>query len=608
MTTELETSGVPRPNPPVFFASPAPQIITQLSDGCILEVNNAFVQLSGYERSELIGRASTELGLWLNSTDRETLMESPGQTGSVTDYETCARDKSGNILEISIFTAPIQLAGKECLLTTIFDVTERNRARRALQESEAKFKQAQRVAHLGYWERNLDTGCITWSDEVYRIFGVSPPSGGPPLTEWLHFLHPEDRERVALEVEEAQRALRQYDVEYRLVRPDGEVRWVHSEAHVIRDEEERPRRTFGIAQDITEQKRAQEALRRSEDRTRLIIDTIPVMAWSVQPDGAVDFLNQRWIDYAGVSLEEFVTDPLGPVHPDDRERVIKKWSAQMARGEFYEDEMRLQRADGEYRWFLVRTAPIPDEQGNIVKWYGVSIDIEERKLAEEQLKGFNQSLRALSARLNCVREEESTRIAREIHDELGGTLSILKWDLEEIEELLSETTKSDLLLDLRKKVAAVVTLTENTVRTVSRISSELRPLALDDSGLTEALQLYTQQFQTRTGIAVSCYCEPGTVELNREKSIAIFRIFQEALTNILRHAEATQVEIMTVREKGEFMLTIRDNGRGITEEENSAPESIGITGMRERAHLVGGEIKLEGVQGGGTSITVKVPI
>ena len=592
MATELRKTGIPVVGD-VFFASPAPQIIAELSDRCILEVNNAFVQLFGYERSELIGRAATELGLWLNSADR--------------DYETCVRGKSGNILEISILTAPIQLAGKDCLLATIFDVTERNRIRRALQESEAKFKQAQCVAHLGYWERNIDDGSITWSDEVYRIFGLSPPTDGSPLSEWLHLLHPEDRERVARVIEEAQRGLRRYDVEYRLVRPDGEVRWVYSEGHIIRDEQDRPRRTFGIAQDITEQKRAQEALRRSEDRTRLIIDTIPVMAWSVQPDGVVDFLNQRWIDYAGLSLEQYVKDPRGPIHPEDRERVIEKWTAQMAKGECYEDEMRLQRANGEYRWFLVRTAPVLDEQGNIVNWYGVSIDIEERKRAEEQLKDFNQSLRALSARLNGVREEESTRIAREIHDELGGTLSILKWDLEEIEELLSDTTNSDLLLDLRKKVAAVIALTDNTVRAVSRISSELRPAALD-SGLTEALQLYAQQFQTRTGIAVTCHCEPDSVELSREKSIAIFRVFQEALTNILRHAGATQVEITAGQANGDYILTIRDNGRGITEEEKSGPQAIGITGMRERVHLAGGEIKFESINGQGTSITVKVPI
>src|SRR6266404_390959 len=110
------------------------------------------------------------------------------------------------------------------------------------------------------------------------------------------------------------------------------------------------------------------------------------MAWSVRPDGVVDFLNQRWLDYAGLSLKQYVKDPTGPIHPDDVPRVIEKWRAQMAIGEGYEDEMRLRRADGEYRWFLVRTEPLRDEQGNVVKWYGSSTDIEERKQAEEKLR------------------------------------------------------------------------------------------------------------------------------------------------------------------------------------------------------------------------------
>src|SRR5205823_12556730 len=129
-----------------------------------------------------------------------------------------------------------------------------------------------------------------------------------------------------------------------------------------------------LRKEIAERKRAEDALRRSEDRIRLIIDTIPVMAWSLRPDGIVDFLNQRWMDYAGLSLEQYVADPTGPIHPDDNPRIMEKRRAQMELGEGYEDEMRLRRADGEYRWFLVRTEPLRDEQGNLVKWYGSSTD------------------------------------------------------------------------------------------------------------------------------------------------------------------------------------------------------------------------------------------
>ena len=150
----------------------------------------------------------------------------------------------------------------------------------------------------------------------------------------------------------------------------------------------------GIAQGI-ERKRAEEALRRSEERLRHIIDTVPTMVWSVRPDGTVDFLNQPWLDYSGLSLEQYIEDPTRPIHPEDVPRVLEKWRATMATGERYEAEMRLRRADGEYRWFLVRTVPLRDERGNIVKWYGSSVDIEDRKRAEQELRQSEDRIRAI---------------------------------------------------------------------------------------------------------------------------------------------------------------------------------------------------------------------
>jgi PAS domain S-box-containing protein len=151
-----------------------------------------------------------------------------------------------------------------------------------------------------------------------------------------------------------------------------------------------------MARVAIEAKRSEDELRKSEDRLRLVIDTIPAMAWTVLPDGTVDFLNQRWLDYAGVARDEYVKEPTSVIHSDDTPRAMEKWRAAMAAGEEYEDEMRLRRADGQYRWFLIRTVPLRDEQGNIVKWYGTSTDIEERKQAEDTLRR-NQAFFAAEA-------------------------------------------------------------------------------------------------------------------------------------------------------------------------------------------------------------------
>ncbi len=358
------------------------------------------------------------------------------------------------------------------------EIAERKQAEEKLRQSERRLAEAQRVAHVGYWERNLDTGEIIWSDETYRIFGLHPQE---PLENFEELIHPEDRPR---QVEATARTLRgeDYDLEYRVVRPDGEVRLVHSQGKAIQDESGRPRRAFGTVQDVTELKRA-----------------------------------------------------------------------------------------------------------------------------EEKLKATSEQLRALSARLQSAREEEGIRIAREIHDELGAALTSLRWDLEGLGTRFSEPGRPQ-GADLKQKIAAMLELTDTTISIVRRIASELRPSVLDVLGLMEAIQWQARQFQDRTGIIVHCDAPQDDVGLNHEQSTAVFRIFQETLTNIIRHAQATRVEVTMADETGAFVLRIRDDGRGITEDEKSGQLSIGLLGMRERAHLIGGEIDITGVQGEGTTVTVRLPM
>lgn len=172
-----------------------------------------------------------------------------------------------------------------------------HRDRMALRSSDAKLKEAQRLAHVGYWERDLVSDRMSWSEETYRIFGIE--SAEEPLTQdmFLERVHPEDRAIQAKAFDKALRGRLAYNVEYRIARPDGEIRFVHSWDKIECDNSGRPIRMFGTVQDITERRQAEDALRRREDELRLVIDTIPVMAWTVRPDGRVDFLSRRWIDY-----------------------------------------------------------------------------------------------------------------------------------------------------------------------------------------------------------------------------------------------------------------------------------------------------------------------
>src|SRR5882672_1664546 len=222
--------------------------------------------------------------------------------------------------------------------------------------------------------RKLPDGSVDFLNRNFREYtGLSLEEGLG--WGWMNAFHPEDR--LMEEWRAALAAGEPFEKEARLRRADGQYRWFLIRAVPVRDEQRNIANWYGTSSDIEHRKRA-------EDRVRLIINTIPVMAWSIRADGAVDFVNQRWLEYTGLTLEEEIENPTRAVHPEDLPRVMEKWLVDMAAGKPSEDEMRLQRADGEYCWFLVRTAPLRDERGNIVKWYGVSIDIEDRKRAESQ--------------------------------------------------------------------------------------------------------------------------------------------------------------------------------------------------------------------------------
>jgi PAS domain S-box-containing protein len=293
--------------------------------------------------------------------------------------------------------------------------------------------------------------------------------------------------------------------------------------------------------------------------------------------------------------------------PDEARDEVQKFIDLLARGQRVDAEGVRQRKDGSQLYVSIAHVPV-SLPGGPIEVYAIYRDITARKQAEERLRATSDQLRALSARLQSAREEEGTRIARELHDELGAALSSLRWDLEDIDEVISESTAPSQLAALRKKIESLMKLTDTTVNTVRRIASELRPIALDELGLIEAIEWQAQQFQARTGIIVHCDCRLENADLTQEQSIAIFRIFQEALTNVLRHAQATRIDIIAKDEAGEFVLTVTDNGRGITEDEQSGATSLGLLGMRERANLIRGKIQITGAEGKGTVVTLRVPI
>jgi signal transduction histidine kinase len=226
-----------------------------------------------------------------------------------------------------------------------------------------------------------------------------------------------------------------------------------------------------------------------------------------------------------------------------------------------------------------------------------------RKRVEQELIDSREQLRNLSAYLQAAREEERARIAREIHDELGQTLTALKMDLSWLGKRLPEDGAL-----LHEKTATMTDLVDTTIKAVQRISAELRPGLLDNLGLAEAIEWQAREFRDRTGIECEMKCSLDSVVIERDRATAIFRIFQEALTNVARHAEATKIVIAMRQKTHTLLLKVRDSGKGITREKVFDPNSFGLVGMRERVHPWGGKVKIKGVPGKGTVVFVNLPV
>ena len=365
-----------------------------------------------------------------------------------------------------------------------------------------------------------------------------------------------------------------------------------------------------LRREIAERKHAEDALRESAARFRRYFELGLIGMAITSPTKGMIEVNDQFCEILGYERSELLQMTWAEMtHPDDLCADVTNFNRVIA-GEIdgYSMDKRFIRKDGQIIHGTIAVKCLRRADGSVDYFAAMMQDITKRKRVEEQLRASSEQLRALSISLNSAREEEGMRIARELHDELGSALTSLKWDMEGIDKLCAEAANPTGARKLREKIETLTGLIDATLDTVKRISSELRPGILDDLGLVAAIEWQAQQFQSRSGILTQFDSLIETNGFSREYATAIFRIFKEALTNILRHAQATRVNVILEEEEGEFVLEVNDNGRGITEAETTAPGSLGLIGMRERAHLVGGRIEISGVAGRGTVLTLRVPI
>ena len=460
-----------------FSSTPVAVAIHRFDDRRLVEVNPAFSRLTGWNRDEVLGRTNAELNLVAEET-RVGVRARVLQDGAIHNVEIAIRDRNGESRDVLMGAELIELRNVPHTVTTFVDITERKRMEGELRRSEASLAHAQRLARMGHWELDIASDELTWSDEVYKLFGREKADFVANFAAFMAQVHPEDTAALG----EAQRAAvtgrAQLNIEHRIILPDGTIKHVHELGDLTRD-----------------------------------------------PAGRPSLL-------------------LGTVH-----------------------------------------------------------DITERKLAELELRAAEQQLHVLIGRLHSARELEAKRIARELHDDLGQKLTALNMELAGMER-----NGSGLSANQQKQIARMHGLVDQTIEVVQTISGELRLSQLDVLGLAAAVEWYLQEFARRSGIPCRIARLDETSQVSDAQSTTVFRILQEALTNIARHAGASEVVVSLETEPGKLVLRVGDNGRGITAAELGDRTSLGLLGMRERAHLVGGEVSISAAPDRGTSVVVRVPL
>jgi PAS domain S-box-containing protein len=477
--------------------------------------------------------------------------------------------------------------------------TARKRVEEELFVSKNRLSRAEIVSRCGHWEFDFKTRKVFASEGARSIYGLH--EGEWTVQEVQKIPLPEYRGIL----DEALRGLigenRPYNVEFKIKRPDtGEIVHIRSVA-----EYDRARHVvFGIIQDITEYSLAEKALRWKTALLEAQVDTSLDGILVVDEKNKRILSNRRLIDLWGVP--QYILD-------DEDDSLLLHYVVGLVKYPeafldkvtyLYDHPSETSRDEVEFKSGMVLdrySAPVVGEDGHYYGRIWTFRNITERKRAEEEILQSREELRSLADHLTTIREDEKAKIARELHDELGQSLTAVLIDLRWLRNRLRKDQKT-----LAERINAVAAITKGTIETIKRIQGELRPWMLDNLGLCETMDWQAKRFTERTHIPVVSEWSYDAV-IDQKIAVAIFRIFQEALTNVARHAEATEIRVELVQDEREVRLTVKDNGRGIKEDEVHKPLSFGLLGMKERVEAFSGSLIIEGGPGKGTTLLVRIP-
>ncbi|MEI6310191.1 MAG: PAS domain S-box protein, partial [bacterium] len=387
-----------------FDTSPDAIAISRLADGLIVSVNKGFLRLSGYTQEEVIGKAASEINSWKDPEDRRKFVKEMQSRGEVRNYEVRLLTSSGEIFGL-MSASIVNLSGEPHVLATTRDITERKQIEEAMRISEASLAEAQRITHLGSWELNLITGQAIWSDELCRLFEISPETvrkeSSQRQTAIEERIHPDDRARYR---EMADQSLRQkipYEIEHRIQLPGGAQRWIHALGVPTLDQAGNLVRLAGTAMDITERKQAEDLLKRGEQRLRNVINGTNAGTWEWNVQTGESSIDEESAAILGYSREEFQSISfetwMGKKHPDDMKESNELLQKHLqGETDYYSFESRMQHKDGHWVWVLGRGKVIEwDNHGKPLRIFGTHMDITDRKQAEQDLRESEEQYRTL---------------------------------------------------------------------------------------------------------------------------------------------------------------------------------------------------------------------
>ncbi|ACC81968.1 PAS domain-containing protein [Nostoc punctiforme] len=516
----------------------------------------------------------------------------------------------------------------ERILLISRDITDRKKTELLLQQSEARLKLAYKATRSGLWDWDIIRNSAHISEEYCHLFGFDPTTKSITYENWLSCLHPDDRtstnETVNRTIQQQQEG---YEDDFRILHPDG-IRWLAAKGQVFYDTVGNAVRMLGNVQDITERKQVEEELRQSEERYRCLAELIPQLVWTANPEGRLLDVNQRWLEFTGLTLEQAHTSGWREVvHPEDVLILVKEWSKAVQQGTSYQAEGRMRRADGVYRWHLHQAIPQKDRQGEIVKWFGSATDIEAQKQLEverDRLFQLEQAARAEAERANRIKDEFLAILSHELRSPLNP---ILGWTKMLQSRKFNETKTAQALASIERNVKLQTQLIDDLLDIAKILRGKLS-LDVTPVNLLFVIESAIDTVNT-AAIAKSIQLHPVLPNIGQVSgdSNRLQQIVWNLLSNAIKFTpKGGRVEIRLERVDEQAHIIVSDTGKGINPEflphifESFRQEDVSITRkygglglglaiVRQLVEAHGGTITADSPgEGLGATFTVQLPL